>query len=49
MANLETAVLARQPREVKKEEFLRLARLVAELLAAVRAKSATSPGGERAA
>jgi hypothetical protein len=38
MANIETAVLARQPRDVKREEFLRLARLVARLLSAVRAR-----------
>ena len=36
MANVETAVLARQPLKIKREDLLRLSRLVLGLLAAVR-------------
>ena len=46
MANLETAVLARQARNVKREDLLRLSRLVFELLAAAGERRTS---GERAA
>jgi hypothetical protein len=46
MANLETAVLARQPLKVKREDLLRLARVVTDILSAAQGRRAAR---ERAA
>jgi hypothetical protein len=46
MANLETSVLARQPQNVKRDDVLRLSRVVFDVVARVRGRRAA---GERAA
>jgi hypothetical protein len=45
MANVETSVIARQPLDIKRQDLIRLSRLVGDLLAAVRERTS----GERAA